>query len=122
MIALAMLAVYLLVPNYGERIEIRNGELYYTENVSQEQAQSLAALLDEQFGELENFKSFQLDEADGNTIVRMCAIEQTWQSDDMDNSWLEMEALLEHHGFTDRNVVFEICNEFMQTRKLFDEI
>lgn len=119
----AVVGVAMLLSNqFGERIEIKNGELYYTENVTEDQATELAQMLEENFGELSNFKSFQLDRDGENLIVRMCAESRAWETNDLDYSFRAMEVLLETELSFDENMVFQVCDRQLQPMKTFDEI
>jgi hypothetical protein len=104
----------------GERIAFKNGELYYTENVSKEQADSLADYLEELYGDLENQKTFQLDRRGDDMIVRMCANSQALETNKLDASFMALEMLIQQTVFTDNNVVVELCDQDLETRKSFD--
>ena len=117
---MAALVGVAILTDGNERIRISVGELYYTNNVEQEQAERLAGFLDAQFSDLENFITFQLDRRQDAFVVRMCAQPQAWESDDLDYSFVAMEILLQQEVFSADNVVFEVCDEHMKTRKTFD--
>ena len=105
---------------HGERIAIQNGELYYTESVNKQEAQRLAEFLEEQYGELENQKTFQMDQNGEDVIVRMAAMDKAWKTDDYDldvlderffdlgyNAKLERDTLKEKESFT-RNLLYRL--------------
>jgi hypothetical protein len=113
-------AAILFGDSRGERIEFKNGELFYTEQVDAHQAQKLADFLQEQYGDLKNKKSIQLDRKDNDVIVRLCAQPSTWQTDDLDYSFQAIEYLMQLEVFKNENVVVELCDPYFKPKKLID--
>ena len=114
-------ASFLMEGSRGERIEIRNGELYYKDTVTSEEARKLADFLDEQFGSFENQKTFQVDRCDGAVRVRMCAQPKTWETDELDYSYVAIEALLQLDVFPNENVKIELCDRYLNVKKEIDK-
>jgi len=115
-------AVLMLGNQYGTKMQVKCGELYYTENASEEEASALAKFLDETYGDSQNQITFQLDKtSDGTMIVRMCAQPKAWQTKQYDMSFIATEMLIQQQVFPDSNVVFELCDDSMKTQKTFDE-
>ncbi len=108
--------------SFGSRITFKNGELYYTENVQEAEAQQFADLLEEQFGDLENQKSFQLDRIKDDVIVKMCAVSKAWETDELDYSYRAIEAFFQVGAFEGENVIFHICDPNFTIKKTFDEL
>ena len=121
--ATVLVGVAMMGSPYGERLAYESGEVYYTENVTESDAQRFADYMQEQWGELNNFVTFQLEReaATGIMHVRMCAKPQAWESDDLDYSFIALETLLQKDVFPGENVVFALCDDELETRKTIDE-
>ena len=106
--------------NHGTRIELQNGELFYTETVTPEEANSLADFLNTQFGEQANTTSFQVDRVDNEVCVRMCAQSIAWETDDLDTSFHALELLIQTIVFPAENVKLQLCDEYIEVKKTID--
>ena len=118
--ALVLLSVF--SGGYGTRIELKKGELYYSETVTLEEAQSLADFLNNQYGEVDNEITFQVDRVENEICVRMCAQPSTWETDDSDYMFSALELLIQANVFEEENVKIQLCDESMEVKKTIDSI
>lgn len=118
--AAVLIGASALFGDYGTRIELQKGELYYCETVTSKEALSLADFLNEQYGELDNEISFQVDRVDGDVCLRMCTQSIAWETDDMDYSFHALELLVQTTIFKNENVKVQMCDEFMTVKKTID--
>ena len=104
----------------GERIEFKNGELFYTKYVTEEDAKKLAMLFEKLYGDFDNHKTMQVDRSDKEVIVRMCAMPNTWNTDELDESFRALEFLIQTEVFEGQNVRIELCDQYLQMKKTID--
>ncbi len=109
-----------LSSEYGTRIELEKGELFYTASVTPAEAESLAKFLNDQYGELDNEITFQADRVDGNACFRMCVQSVAWETDDLDASFMALEILLQTSVFAEENVKVQLCDQNMTVKKTID--
>ncbi|MEM7452845.1 MAG: hypothetical protein AAF456_00690 [Planctomycetota bacterium] len=121
LVSLLVVAVMIFAPNLGECIEVNNSEVYYTENVTEAEAQKLVEFVESLTAETPQEITFQLDKRGDDYLYRMCAQPIAYETDDLDASWIATETLLEQDVFPGANVIVELCDDSMTTRKTIDE-
>lgn len=107
---------------FGEKLPFQNGELYFTDNVTQRQAESLVKFLDEMYGDLENFKSYQLDRDGNELVVRSVVNDRALNTNELDDSFEAVEFLLQTQVFPDSEVRLELTDTQFQTRRTFNKL
>ena len=122
LIALLIAAVIIFSPDYGERIAVNNSELYYTDNVTEAEAQKVAEFIDSFTADIPQEITFQLDKRGDTYVYRMCAQPHAYETDELDASWIATETLLQQDVFPDANVIVELCDDTMTTQKTIDEV
>ncbi|REK24332.1 MAG: hypothetical protein DWQ41_15015 [Planctomycetota bacterium] len=120
----ALTALLALFGNdYGTKIEIGSGELYYTDNVEEAEAVKLGDYLET---EVEYFsgdpRTVQLDRTGGSLVVRFCVQDGAWDDSQATRGFTAMEALLSTFVFEDENVVVELCDDVMETRYVIEGV
>ena len=109
--------------DYGTKIEIGNGELYYTDNVEEADAVKLGDYLETEVDYFEGDpRTVQLDRQENSLIVRFCVQDGAWDDSQATLGFTAMEALLSTFVFENENVVVELCDDQMETRYVIEGI
>ena len=120
--AAAVFVVVSLGDSFGTRLEYAGGEVYYKDSVSEEEAQKFANYMQEDWSNLGDFVTFQLerDEQASTVFVRMCAKSETWETNDYDAALMALELLLQKEVFAGEDVAYELCDDKLVPQKTID--
>lgn len=102
---------------YGLKMDYKNIEVYYTSAVTEDEAKQFIAYLEELHHESTNRITFQLDRSGPDFLVRMCAQEYVYTTDRAEEQIQAMRDEIQAKCFTHENVVFEACDEKLNTKK-----
>lgn len=113
-----LLVVGLACNQYGEKLEYNGGEVYYTDNVTKQEAQKLGEYLVK-----ENFfdgkpKTVQLDKS-GSTYQFRMVVQKEKQNDEATANIMKLFAgQISSDVFDNAPVEMHICNEKLETLKV----
>lgn len=118
-IAIAILLVVgLACSQYGEKLEYNGGEVYYTENVTKQEAQKLGEYLVAQKFFDGNPKTVQLDKS-GSTYQFRMVVQKEKQNDEATAVIMKVFAQqISSDVFNDAPVELHICDESLKTLKV----
>lgn len=119
---MAMAAVALLITacnNYGKKKSFGKADLYYTENITEAEADSTGAFLEEMgyFGD-EKELSVQVDKVDSTYKLRFVVLE-TYQTTDssLDNNFKLIATLASYRVFDGKKVEVDFCDDELKTKR-----
>lgn len=102
---------------YGLRMDHKNFEVYYTSAVTEAEAKQFIKYLDVEQDSSNNRITFQLDRSGEDFIVRMCAQEHVYTTNQADDLVEGMRNAIQTKYFMQENVVFEACDDKLHTKK-----
>lgn len=102
---------------YGLRMDHKNFEVYYTSEVTEEEAKQFIKYLDLEQDSSNKRITFQLDRSGNDFLVRMCAQEYVYTTDQADDLVERMRNGIQTKYFMQENVVFEACDDKLRTKK-----
>lgn len=102
---------------YGLRMDHKNFEVYYTSKVTEAEAKQFIRYLDVEQDSSNNRITFQLDRSGEDFIVRMCAQEHVYTTNQADDLVEGMRNGIQTKYFMQENVVFEACDDKLHTKK-----
>ncbi len=102
---------------YGLRTDHKNFEVYHTSEVTETEVSQFIRYLDESLADSKTRITFQLDRSEENFIVRMCAQEYVYSTNQADDLVQGMRDEIQAKYFMQENVVFEACDENLRTKK-----
>jgi hypothetical protein len=102
---------------YGLRMEHKNFEVYYTSKVTEAEAEQFIKYLDLEQDSSKKRITFQLDRSGKDFLVRMCAQEHVYTSNQADDLVEGMRNEIQTKYFMQENVVFEACDDKLRTKK-----
>jgi hypothetical protein len=103
-------------PDYGTKLSFNNGELYFTQNVTESEALRLGNFLVEDgffYGEK---ITVQLDKAEDTYLFRMVTTEGTEDNQDYIAEAKKSTGVLSKNVFHDAPVNFHICDDRLKTK------
>ncbi|MDP1561808.1 MAG: hypothetical protein Q8M16_10560 [Pirellulaceae bacterium] len=104
---------------YGLRMEHKNFEVYYTSKVTEAEAKQFIMYLALEQDSSNNRITFQLDRSGDDFLVRMCAQEHVYTTNQADDLAEGMRNEIQTKYFMHENVVLEACDEMLRTKKTF---
>lgn len=120
LIIMAVVATFLAACNsYGTKKTFGKGDLYYTENVTEAEADSAGKFLEEN-GYLSDEKetSIQLDKVDGVYKIRLVVNEQYQEKDSsLDYSFRALGMLASMKVFDNEPVEVELCDALLKPKR-----
>lgn len=102
---------------YGLRMDHKNFEVYYTSEVTEPEVKQFIKYLDESLADSKKRITFQLDRSGKDFLVRMCAQEHVYTSNQADDLVEGMRNEIQTKYFMQENVVFEACDDKLRTKK-----
>jgi hypothetical protein len=102
---------------YGLRMDYKNIEVYYTSQVTEEEAKQFVTYLSATHDDSTNRITFQLDRAGADFVVRMCAQEFVYTSNQADDQVQAMRDEIQAHCFPQENVIFQACDDQLRPKK-----
>lgn len=106
---------------FGQRIAFNKNELFYTRDVTRDEADKLTKFLMDSGG-ADTEVSFQIDREGDTIVIRMVGNEDAQNTDKHDATFDAMEREFQSMVFTEDNVRFEITNYQFEAAKMFDKI
>jgi len=120
LILLAIVATFLAAcNNYGKKKTFGKGSLYYTENITEEQADKAGAFLKE-MGYLSDDKetSIQLDKVDSTYRIRLVVSEEYQEKDtSLDFSFKALGFLASISVFDSKPIEVDLCDGRLNTKR-----
>lgn len=118
-IASLMMVFFTACNNYGTKMELEGGELYYTENVSEEEAKKLGEWLETYYLKGNPGAAVQIDK-DGETYLAKFVIKDEIDVEDqaIGNFAGELQIAISQL-FDDAKVNVHLCDGQLETRKEF---
>lgn len=117
---MAVVATFLVACNdYGTKKTFGKGELYYTENVTETEADSVGAFLNE-MGYLNDEKetSIQLDKVGETYKIRLVVGEQYQEKDSsLDISFKALGFMASQQVFDGKDVEVDLCDDQLKTKR-----
>jgi hypothetical protein len=102
--------------NHGKRLEFNNAELFYTDNVSKQQALKLGEFLVQEGSFNGPEISVQLDKNNGTYLFRMATITGAEQNTVYVEEAKALMQLLSSEVFNNAPVNFHFCDSLMHTK------
>jgi hypothetical protein len=113
----AALALILFACNdYGTKLEFDGTEVYYTENITETQAQALGKFLEESGFTDGTGKTVQLDKRDDTYLFRMVKKEDVELTDELKSTMSLFAVLISQSAFDGNAVDIELCNDRLETQ------
>lgn len=119
-IALAVVTFFIAAcNNYGKKKTYGKGELYYTENVTEAEADSAGAFLSE-IGYLndETELTVQVDKEDSTYKLRFVVKEEYYTNDSLDIFFKIYGNMASKRAFDGKPVQVEICDNTLKTQRV----
>lgn len=116
---LSFLFILIGCTSHGTKLEIGKGELYYTDNVTAEEAQKTGDfLLELGYLSTEKQTSFQLDRDKDVYKIRMVVKDEFLKGDtSLDYSFIAMGTLASSRLFGGKTVQVDLCNEYLEVKR-----
>lgn len=102
---------------YGLRMDYKNIEVYYTSEVTEAEAKRFLQYLEEAHDDSTHRITFQLDRDGGDFVVRMCAQEFVYTTNQADDQVQAMRDEIHSRCFPEETVIFEACDDKLHTKK-----
>jgi len=102
---------------YGLRMDYKNIEVYYTSQVTELEAERFLRYLEETHDGSTHRITFQLDRDGSDFVVRMCAQEFVYTTNQADDQVQAMRDEIHAKCFPEEHVIFEACDDKLRTRK-----
>ncbi|MBL8853237.1 MAG: hypothetical protein JNK57_04605 [Planctomycetaceae bacterium] len=102
---------------YGLRLDHKNIEVYYTSEVTEAEATRFLTYLKENHGNTDKRITFQLDRTTEEFLVRMCAQEFVYTTNQLDDQLQALRDEIQAKCFVQEKVVFEACDDKLNTKK-----
>ncbi len=120
---LSFLVLTLLIcscDNYGTKLKYNNNDLFYTDNVSKEQAQKLGSYLQEVGFFEDNGKhlSVQLDRNADTLLFRMVTLDSFVNSPKFNDIAKTICTELSSKVFDNKPVVVHLCDDHLRTERI----
>lgn len=105
--------------SYGEKLEFNGTDVYYTDLVTEAEAQKLGEYLVESEFADGNEKSVQLTKRDSTYLFRMVVIEGATEDSIKDISFKALSMLISMQVFDNAPVELEACNNTFETLRVY---
>ena len=117
--ALMLLVWYISQPGYGSKLSFEGTDVYYTEEVTEEEAQRLGEYLVQTGFADGREKSVQLTKRDSVYLFRMVVMEGATKDSTNDLTFEAMAVTLSYNAFNKAPVQLEACDNRFNTLRVY---
>jgi len=106
--------------NYGKKLTFKKGELYYTDKVTEDEANKLGEfLVERKYFTDDKEVTVQLNREDGVYQVRMVVVDDYKSMKDVyPTAYQVLAARISHEVFDGKTVEIHLCNDRLKTREV----